>query len=275
VKVSTTRGAGISASCSAPHAASVNAATAIHIDFRRCIIISKTERYSTPLPNDCFLPRVKGNQLKKTGSADMMSDQKQAKREIASPRDRLVEAARRLFFRYGFAAVTTDMLAAEAGSSKATLYKHFGGKTELLSAVVENEGHRFWLEVGQIPTDKDRYTKALIDYGKGFLNLIADPEVRSFEHLMISEARSHPDGAATFHAHALMRTLSELTRIIQLGQSHEIISSEHDAAALADILLSAWKGMTHARLQLGLEDHPYPDTDAHVRRCLSIILGFE
>jgi len=203
----------------------------------------------------------------------MTSDQKQADRDVVLPRDRLVAAARRLFFRHGFAAVTTDMLAMEAGSSKATLYKHFGGKTELLSAVVENEGHRFWIEVGQIPTDKDQYAKALIDYGTGFLQLLADPEVRSFEHLMISEARSHPDGAATFHAHALVRTLSELTRIIQLGQARKIISSDHDAGALADMLLSSWKGMTHARLQLGLEDHPYPDTEAHVRRCLSIILG--
>ncbi len=58
----------------------------------------------------------------------------------ASPRDRLLEAATRLFCRYGINAVGVDTVVNEAGTAKATLYKTFGSKELLVSAVLEREG---------------------------------------------------------------------------------------------------------------------------------------
>lgn len=190
-----------------------------------------------------------------------------------SPKERIIAAARRLFFLHGFGAVTTDMLAREAATSKATLYKYFPEKSDILSAVVEGEGHRFWIDIGSLPSDREGYHSALSAYGRGFLDLLSDPEVRNFEHLMISEARAHPSGAQTFFICAQQRTLDELTRIIAVGQDAGHVRSDHSAATLADMLICAWKGMTHARLQLGLEEAPYTDRDAHVARCIAIILS--
>ncbi len=51
-------------------------------------------------------------------------------------RDRCIDAAREMFFRSGFSRVTMDDLAARLGVGKATLYKAFSGKEELLLAVV-------------------------------------------------------------------------------------------------------------------------------------------
>jgi len=192
-----------------------------------------------------------------------------------SPRDRILSAARRLFFRHGFSQVTTDMLAREASASKATLYKHFNDKHDILSAVVNGEGGRFWVETETIPRTRDGWLHALLAFGEGFLKLLADPEVRNFERLMISEAHSHPDGAMVFHQRAHQRTLSELTRIIEIGQDKGWVASKHSAEELADALACVWKGMTHARLQLVLEPNPYPDREGQVRRGLDIVLGLE
>jgi TetR/AcrR family transcriptional repressor of mexJK operon len=192
-----------------------------------------------------------------------------------SPRERIVRAARQLFFSHGFGAVTTDMLAREASTSKATIYKYFDSKTDILSAVVDLEGGRFRVDAGQMPTDRKGYKTALRSFGLGLIDLLADPDVLSFEQLMISEARTHPEGAATFHSRALMRTLNELERIISFGQERGFIEDRYSSIDLADMLISSWRGMTHACLQLGLANKPYPDREERVDRCISIIAGLD
>jgi len=63
------------------------------------------------------------------------------KRSAADPvlRGRIVEAARGLFFSRGFVRVTADEIAGGLGISKATLYKCFPSKEDILEAVVR--GH--------------------------------------------------------------------------------------------------------------------------------------
>jgi len=61
----------------------------------------------------------------------------------ASPRERLIEAATRLFCRYGVNSVGVDAIVEAAGTAKTTLYKVFGSKDGLVEAVLEREG-RTW-----------------------------------------------------------------------------------------------------------------------------------
>jgi AcrR family transcriptional regulator len=49
---------------------------------------------------------------------------------------RIVQTAREKFLSFGFSRVTTGEIAVGLGISKATLYKHFGSKEEILSEVV-------------------------------------------------------------------------------------------------------------------------------------------
>jgi len=51
--------------------------------------------------------------------------------------DRLVEAARRIIIRDGFAGLTFQSIEAEAGASRSLIHYHFGGKMGLLLAVVD------------------------------------------------------------------------------------------------------------------------------------------
>lgn len=57
-----------------------------------------------------------------------------------SARERILSAAARLFCHHGFAATGIDAVIAEAGTAKATLYKHFPSKDDLIVAVLEVEG---------------------------------------------------------------------------------------------------------------------------------------
>jgi AcrR family transcriptional regulator len=60
-----------------------------------------------------------------------------------SPRDRLLDAATRLFCRFGINAVGVDTIVEAAGTAKTTLYNAFGSKDGLVEAVLEREG-RTW-----------------------------------------------------------------------------------------------------------------------------------
>jgi AcrR family transcriptional regulator len=51
----------------------------------------------------------------------------------ASPRERIVAAARDLFYRQGIRAVGVDAIAEKAGTNKMTLYRHFSSKDELVA----------------------------------------------------------------------------------------------------------------------------------------------
>ncbi len=52
-------------------------------------------------------------------------------------RDKILDAAYRLFYRQGFARVGVDEIAAAAGITKRTLYYHFESKDAVLAAVLE------------------------------------------------------------------------------------------------------------------------------------------
>ncbi|MEL0437109.1 TetR/AcrR family transcriptional regulator [Phycobacter sp. K97] len=62
-------------------------------------------------------------------------------------RDELVRKALDVFYRNGFHATGMDMLVAETGVSKTSMYKHFRTKEELILAVLRlrDENFRHWL----------------------------------------------------------------------------------------------------------------------------------
>ena len=57
----------------------------------------------------------------------------------SSPRDRLLETASALFYAAGIKGVGVDRIIAEAGSTRATMYRHFPGKESLVAAYLERE----------------------------------------------------------------------------------------------------------------------------------------
>ena len=64
----------------------------------------------------------------------MVKDSKEARPSV---RERLLEAADRLFYEQGVRAVGIDRILAEADAAKASLYAHFGCKDQLVAAYVE------------------------------------------------------------------------------------------------------------------------------------------
>lgn len=62
--------------------------------------------------------------------------------EASCARDRIFEAARNLFYRYGIRGVSVDQIATEASTTKVTLYRVFESKDDLVVQVLEDHTKR-------------------------------------------------------------------------------------------------------------------------------------
>ena len=121
-------------------------------------------------------------------------------------RDELVEKATTIFYRNGFQATGMDMLVAETGISKTSIYKHFKTKDDLIVASLQHRDAflRDWLfgRIGQLATTPREQLIAMFDaldewfrqpdfYGCMFAK--ACSEYQDPEHPIHREATKHVD----------------------------------------------------------------------------------
>lgn len=59
--------------------------------------------------------------------------------KVSEPRERLLRTATRLFYEEGINGIGVDRVLAEAGVTRATMYRHFPGKEALVVAYLEHE----------------------------------------------------------------------------------------------------------------------------------------
>ena len=65
--------------------------------------------------------------------------------KMSSAREKILEVAGGLFFQYGYRAIGIDMIIAESQIAKATLYRHFKSKDDLIVAYLQDMNRQFWV----------------------------------------------------------------------------------------------------------------------------------
>ncbi len=114
-------------------------------------------------------------------------------------RQAIIQAAARAFLSEGYAAVSMDAVAADAGASKRTVYNHFPSKRELFRAVVAQlyagllEGEPRGLSADDPPE------KALPRFARKLLAHLRRPEMTGLLRLVVAEHHRFPELALDFH----------------------------------------------------------------------------
>jgi AcrR family transcriptional regulator len=116
-------------------------------------------------------------------------------------RERVLDAAYELFSRRGIRDVGVDELIETAGVAKATLYRHFPSKDDLVVAFLERREERWtfdWVEAeatrrGATPEQR---LLAIFDLFDEWFHL-ADFEACSFINVMLEMGSDHPVGRAS------------------------------------------------------------------------------
>ncbi|WP_067823204.1 TetR/AcrR family transcriptional regulator [Nocardia inohanensis] len=134
---------------------------------------------------------------------------------------RIMDAAMEVFLRDGYVGAKTDEIAAVAGSSKQTIYKHFGCKENLFERIVldrlQGIDQIFQEAIGELATTDD-VDGTLRAVAHRFVHLLTQPAQLRVRRLVIAEAGRFPAlGRAYFEAgpervHAMLAScLAELT----------------------------------------------------------------
>ena len=183
-------------------------------------------------------------------------------------RERILEAAARVYSKHGFRGATTRLIAAEAGVNEVTLFRTFGSKGALLEAVIEeNDTGGDVNPLPDPPVDPERELTEWVD-----THLARIRSLRPMLIHAISEYEERPEvagfacrGRVDVHQH-----ISEyVARLHDLG----LADRDADVAAAVTMLISSVMSDAMGR---PMAPHTFPPSDqasARYVRCFLRMIG--
>lgn len=168
----------------------------------------------------------------------------------ATPRERVLDTADELFFSVGVHAVGVDRIVAEAGVARATLFRHFRTKDDLIAAYLERRALRARTTLGALRAehrdDPDRVLAAIADVVDDYRE---QPGFRGCE--FINAAAEFADPAHPAHRLAIehRQWVTEFLAEVLADIGH------HDPTDTARAMMMVRTGaLVGASLELGIAD---------------------
>ncbi|GAA1745850.1 TetR/AcrR family transcriptional regulator [Kocuria aegyptia] len=163
-------------------------------------------------------------------------------------RERILDAAERLFFTEGIATTGVDRVAASAGVAIVTLYKHFGSKDNLLREVLSRRldtWTRHWDEAVAGAGSADERLLAVFDAVETFRASAGPAQWCCF--LATASERPLPEDGRTDPVFDLIRQDTQLVtdRLAHLAQE----AGCQDPGATASVLLLLYNGVLSSLLR--------------------------
>ncbi len=175
-------------------------------------------------------------------------------KRIQQTRERILDAAQKLFLQQGYLATSTDTLMLEAGiASKETLYRYYASKEELFSAVlgrltVEQEGFAEKIAALPAPRNLQELRQSLTELAREVLVRMSQPEYLALLRITLAETPRFPQLGSVFVSAVPQRGLALVTTLLEEAQASKIIVPV-DAEAMARMLLGGL--LTYAITNLG------------------------
>lgn len=179
------------------------------------------------------------------------------KRRPGRPRDdakggAILDAGWALFLERGVGAVSIEAIAARAGVSKVTVYKHFSDKHALFHEAVmlemrAMEAAQIAVPIGYQGADLE---VVLRSFGLGIMSFLTTGAAIDFYNVLSGELRRHPELARAFYAVGPARTIENLAAILAGAGDRLAID---DPVKAAEALFGLWQGASNFQLSLGVD----------------------
>jgi AcrR family transcriptional regulator len=160
-----------------------------------------------------------------------------APRSHAAKRVSILEAATYVFCREGYAGANIDMIAAEAGVSRQTIYNHHGDKEKLFVAVVraltERANAGIFATLATFPDHPGALDAELIDFAVRLnRNCICNSDGKYLRKLIQAEGQRYPELFATWREDGPGKTWAALAaRFARLAHAGYLDVEDPDVAA--------------------------------------------
>lgn len=182
-----------------------------------------------------------------------------------------LEVARRLFAQHGFQRTTTDMIVAEAGGSKATLYKHFPSKVALLEGLMDQIADRINAATPVHVTEDTPVGEALTAIGRSALHGVLSPEAIEVVRLSLAEYAHFPQLAETVWKRGPAVTYANVRAFLQERDRRGELAID-DPQLAAERFIAGLVGHLQMKIVMGMADPP--DHAEIERRVASAVRAF-
>jgi TetR/AcrR family transcriptional regulator, mexJK operon transcriptional repressor len=189
--------------------------------------------------------------------------------------ERILDAAQAEFMSAGYEAASTNAITAAFGGSKATLFRYFPTKQEMVSGVVRRIGAK-WRGIGALSQIEERDPGSwLVEFGKLTLEWLLNEEVLFVSRFGIGEGPKIPGSITSLRdafpevaGEPLQQMLREKLRDWTAKGLLQSKSFEQDAIHFFDLTFSG----AISRALYGFPKMTSKAIDTHVRRCVDLFL---
>lgn len=171
--------------------------------------------------------------------------------------DRILRAAQQAFMAHGYHGASTDMIQAEAGVSKSTLYRYFPSKEELFRAAFEAYNKDFLSHIGQIYKGTTDVEEFLFKFGLEFLETLTSPRGLNLFRTMVAEGQRFPKVGKMFYLVGPKVTSDLVERYLADAHERGDIYAPQPAMS-AEHFISMVRGDLFLRCLLGASRAPSP-----------------
>lgn len=152
-------------------------------------------------------------------------------------REQILAGAQRIFLRDGFAAASTDAIAAEARVSKRTLYSYYPGKEELFADVlrrltIENPQTQLLASVEEMePEDLGELGEALVGLASRVVSTMMDSDYLALLRIIIADTHRFPQLGEIYRSTVPERGFRVFLRLMERVRERGIVDVPDAEAA--------------------------------------------
>jgi len=163
----------------------------------------------------------------------------------------ILRGAKTVFLKSGFEDTSMDEVAARAGVSKMTVYRHFGSKEELFAGVITDLCNRIVAEelerlFEQTPDE------ALRGFARRMIDIVFDPDTIELHRIVIAESRRFPQLGRMFYTSGPQVCIEVLARYFRQSRDDPRFRIA-DPTRSAEEFLELLRGYGHLRVLLKID----------------------
>lgn len=166
----------------------------------------------------------------------------------------ILDAAKAVFLKSGFGGATMDAVAARAGASKMTLYRHFADKEALFAGVISDLCDQFIHENIEAVFDLPP-AAALEGFARKTISILYAPETIELHRIVVAECQRFPKLGKLFYERGPEASIAGLEAYFRRHAGNPAFRVS-DPRRSAEEFLELLRGYIHLRVLLGLQKAP-------------------
>ena len=165
-----------------------------------------------------------------------------------------------------------DQVAAAAGVSKMTVYRHFGSKEDLFAGVITESCQRI------VADDLDQTfsrepEQALRSFARKMTDIVFEPETAELHRIVIAESRRFPKLGRLFYQTGPQACIDALEAYLARHKGDRRFKVENPRRS-AEEFLELLRGYSHLKMLLGIDKAPSKrDIDARIESAVRHVMG--